>query len=200
MVMPPKAKIDLYDIIPVKNKWNYTTNYSYVVGNVNAIHDDNFVYDLPYAKGKSFPVYQGYNGSFSHKGLDYLDFTMPIKTPIHAIRDGVVIKVKKDSNTGCPNISCADDGNFLWIAHDDGTIAEYLHLRYRGTALKVGSKVKKGQKIAFSGNTGFSQGPHLHMGVFINQIDGTKKTLPIKFNIGNGKVAELKKGDNYMKQ
>ncbi|QHI37100.1 Murein DD-endopeptidase MepM [Kordia antarctica] len=201
IVMPPKANIELFDLFPVENKkWKCTTNYTYVVGNINAKHNDDYVYDLPYAKGSSFIVHQGYNGSFSHKGQYFLDFTMPVNTPIHAIRDGVVIKVKKDSKKGCPTISCVNDGNYVWIEHDDGTIAEYAHLRYRGTALKLGNRVKKGQKIAFSGNTGFSQAPHLHMGVFINQINGERTTIPIKFNVGNEKVVELKKGDTYVKQ
>ncbi|MBC8753553.1 M23 family metallopeptidase [Kordia sp. YSTF-M3] len=200
-VLAPKEQKLLVTVTrSTKKKSDFSTSFTYVVGNVNAKHNDKYVYDLPYAKGSSFSVNQGYNGSFSHKGQNFLDFTMPVNTPIHAIRDGIVIKVKKDSRKGCPTISCVDDGNYIWIEHDDGTIAEYVHLRYRGTALKLGNRVKKGQKIAFSGNTGFSQAPHLHMGVFINQVNGERITIPIKFNVDNSTAIELKKGDSYVKQ
>ena len=53
-------------------------------------YDTKFKYHLPYLKGRKFRIWQGYNGKFSHRGRNALDFDMPYGTTISAIRDGVV--------------------------------------------------------------------------------------------------------------
>ncbi|WP_430409321.1 M23 family metallopeptidase [Kordia sp.] len=200
VVLPPNSEIELYDMIPLKNKkWNCGTNYTYVTGNVKAKPNRSFVYDLPYDIGSAFKITQGYFGKFSHQKKYSLDFIMPEGTPIHAIRAGTVIKIKKDSNTGCPTKKCVNEANYIWITHKDGTIAEYAHLQFNGTHLKVGDTVKKGEKVGLSGNTGFSENPHLHLEVFVIKISGEKITIQTKFRVANNKSLILKKGDNYTK-
>ena len=201
VVIPPNSEIELFEVIPFKNKkWKYGTTSSYMLGNIKAKPNTSFRYSLPYAKGNSFSVNQGYYGTFSHQQKFALDFTMPEGTPLHAIRGGMVIKLKKDSNTGCPSKKCEKDVNFIWIEHEDGTIAEYAHLQLNGTHLKLGDVVEKGDEIGLSGNTGFSQAPHLHLEVFVQNFNGKRKTIPTKFEVDTNKVVELKKGDNYVKQ
>ncbi|WP_046918543.1 M23 family metallopeptidase, partial [Streptomyces stelliscabiei] len=51
-------------------------------------------------------------------------------------------------------------GNAVVIKHANGQFSQYAHLSKVG--VKVGQVVKTGQRIAFSGNTGNSSGPHLH--------------------------------------
>ena len=200
VVLPPNSEVELYDMIPLKNKkWKCGTTYIYTVGNFKAKPNRSFVYDLPYATGSAYRIIQGYFGNFSHQKKYSLDFIMPEGTPLYAIRGGTVIKVKKDSNTGCPTMKCADEANYVWIAHKDGTIADYGHLKLNGTHLKVGDVVKKGDKIGLSGNTGFSQNPHLHLEVFIAEISGDKRTISTKFRVGKNRALMLKKGDNYIK-
>ncbi|KAB8155427.1 peptidoglycan DD-metalloendopeptidase family protein [Kordia sp. TARA_039_SRF] len=197
VVIPPKGEVKLFDIVPTKKQWRYTTNYDYVIGDVKAIPNKTFTYDLPFAKGSTHRVSQGYHGSFSHQGKYALDFSMPEGTPIHAIRTGKVIKIKKDSDTGCPTKKCIEQANYVWIAHKDGTIAEYAHLQLNGTHLQLGEIVQKGDKVGLSGNTGFSQAPHLHLQVFVQGFDGKRKTIPTKYK-ANGKVVKsLKKGNEY---
>jgi len=82
-----------------------------------------------------------------HKGIDY----KAVKgTPVYAPADGLVVAVERRSGSG----------KFIKLSHNFGFDTSYSHLdKYM---VKVGEYVHKGQKIAESGNTGRSTGPHLH--------------------------------------
>ena len=82
--------------------------------------------------------------------------------------------------------------NRIVILHKDGTFASYVHLKYKGTLVKVGDQVKRGQKIGYSGNTGQSSGPHLH---FVVRKENDL-AIPVYFKGYKGKV--LKQGKKYM--
>ena len=59
--------------------------------------------------------------------------------------------------------------NYVRILHDDGTMGLYAHLRPEGVLVRVGQRVRQGQQIGLSGNTGFTSGPHLHFAVQVNR-------------------------------
>ena len=63
---------------------------------------DTYLYNLPFKKGTSHTVIQGYGGWFSHKEIAALDFYMPVGTPVHAARAGVVYAYKENSDKGGP--------------------------------------------------------------------------------------------------
>lgn len=88
-----------------------------------------------------------------HKGVDY---GVPIGTPIIAPSDGIVEHVAYQARGA---------GRYIKIKH--GHISTvYMHLSK--ALVKPGQRVKKGERIALSGNTGGSTGPHLHYEFHIN--------------------------------
>ncbi|MDR1498936.1 MAG: M23 family metallopeptidase, partial [Rickettsiales bacterium] len=56
-------------------------------------------------------------------------------------------------------------GNYILIQHNAEYATEYAHISSLEKSIKVGSKVRQGQVIAYVGTTGLSTGPHLHYGV-----------------------------------
>ncbi|MGB0925507.1 MAG: M23 family metallopeptidase, partial [Minisyncoccia bacterium] len=112
--------------------------------------------------------------SGSHSGAD---FRAAVGTPVYAVADGVVTGAG-DTDTACPNISF---GKWILIEHDIGLSTTSGHL----SKIKVnkGQKVKKGQLIGYSGNTGRSTGPHLHLTVYATHgSDGKKVVEVIKYD------------------
>jgi len=149
-------------------------------------YDKDFEYNLPFARTQSFQLYQGYNGKSTHQGKNALDFTMPVGTPIHSVRSGRVVSVVESNKLGCPDQSCAKFGNTIIIYHSDGTFSKYVHLKFNGSVVNLGDFVKKGELIGYSGNTGWTTGPHLHLEIFLGRIR-SPETLQTKFRIGSGK-------------
>ncbi|KOC87640.1 peptidase [Winslowiella iniecta] len=88
-----------------------------------------------------------------HKGVD---FAIPIGTPVLAVGDGEVVVAKRSGGAG----------NYVAIRHGRQYMTRYMHLKK--LLVKPGEKVKRGDRIALSGNTGRSTGPHLHYEIWIN--------------------------------
>jgi murein DD-endopeptidase MepM/ murein hydrolase activator NlpD len=139
--------------------------------------DTSYVYSLPFEKDRSFLIVQGYFGVFSHKERAALDFKMKRGTKICAARDGVVVRIKEDSDRGGMNKKYRADGNNIVIQHPDGSRAGYWHLQKDGALVSVGDTVKKGQVIALSGKTGYAAIPHLHFLVWNN--DAKRQWRPV---------------------
>jgi murein DD-endopeptidase MepM/ murein hydrolase activator NlpD len=97
-------------------------------------------------------------GSF-HAGID---LASKLGTPILAVGDGTVLKAGPASGFG----------NWVVIAHSNGDVSIYGHMKY--FFVHAGQKVKAGEKIAVVGDQGFSTGPHLHFEVHKGGLGGTK--------------------------
>ncbi|WP_373818060.1 murein DD-endopeptidase MepM [Glaesserella sp.] len=110
-----------------------------------------------------------------HKGVD---FAIPTGTPIIAPADGVVEHVAYQANGA---------GRYIKVRHGSQYTTVYMHLSR--SLVKVGQHVKKGERIALSGNTGRSTGAHLHYEFHINghpvnpmtvKLPGTGSSMPDK--------------------
>ncbi len=90
--------------------------------------------------------------STNHKGVDW---AIPTGTAVKASCGGTVVKAGWGSGYGY----------VIYINHEDGRQTRYGHLSK--ILVSNGDKVSQGQKIALSGNTGVSTGPHLHFEILI---------------------------------
>ena len=122
-----------------KNKYSFPVDFKFVTG--------VFTHESP-----------GHRGPFKHS----IDYTVPEGTPIKAASNGIVLAVRDDSKEGGRSKKFDLKTNFILLKHknNEGTI--YEHLKYKGAKVKIGDKVKRDQLIGYSGNTGWSYGPHLH--------------------------------------
>ena len=147
--------------------------------------DTSYVYALPFEKGRSYCLVQGYFGRFSHRERVALDFNMKRGTKVCAARDGVVVRVKEDSDQGGWGKKYRPYGNNLVIQHPDGSRAGYWHIQKDGALVNVGDTVKKGQVIALSGKTGYAFQPHLHFIVWVS-ANGNWQQIPTRFQTSKG--------------
>jgi len=107
--------------------------------------------------GENPQVYKKW-GFPGHNGIDY---GIPNGTPISAAAAGTIAMVSFE-NGGY--------GNFVKISHKDGAKTYYTYYAHLANAtVSAGQKVKAGDVIGNSNNTGASTGPHLHFGL---KIDG----------------------------
>lgn len=134
-------------------------------------------YILPFKHGTAHLVWRTtshFNPGNRGVGLYAIDFEMPIGTPLIAARAGKVVAVQDTFKDG--NDRDLEE-NFVMVQHVDGTVARYIHLKFGGALVVLGQDVTQGQRIALSGNTGQTGGPHLHFDV---QICGPN--LPPRYN------------------
>ncbi len=120
---------------------------------------------LPFEPGGEYPVWRTtshYTPGNGGVGLYAVDIGMPVGTPLVAARAGVVVAVR-DSFPDGNGIDLEE--NYVMIRHTDGTVARYLHLTFRGALVAPGDTVRRGHRVARSGNSGQTGGPHLHFDV-----------------------------------
>ena len=169
------------------------------IGSVDATHDDEFLYRLPYETGKSYYVLQGYGSRLSHTGPEEytVDFKMREGTPVHAARGGSVVKMEESHSRGCWRAGCGEYANYIVILHDDWTTGEYYHLQQNGALVTLGERVETGAMIGLSGDTGNSALPHLHFGVYRAAPWGKFHSVPVQFNSVDGIVRIPRRGGRY---
>lgn len=126
---------------PVGKTWNDAQNVTSLWGNRESLKTSN--------------------GQSTNPGHNGMDFAAPEGTRINAVKGGIITKVENDENNP------RRYGKYVEITHDDGTHTLYGH--QSKIIVYEGERVEAGEKIGEVGSTGYSTGPHLHLG-----YDGNK--------------------------
>ena len=119
-----------------------------------------------------------YFGTLKDRFHNGVDFRASMGTPVKAVLAGVI---EGAGNTDEMNAqfrrerkpACVSYGRWILIKHDNGLTSVYAHLS--GSLVKTGQNVKTGEIIGYSGGaygangSGYSFGPHLHLGLFASQ-------------------------------
>ncbi len=148
-----------------------------------------FIYQMPFSANAQWKISQGFHGQASHNDSlsEYaVDFDIPMGTPVHAARTGIVMEViDQYADTGGVRKSDMEHANVIRILHEDGSMAVYGHLMQDSAVVTPGLWLVGGTVIAQSGNSGFTRGPHLHFAIQLNS--GMQlNTIPFQMRSVNG--------------
>ena len=147
-------------LYPLKIDWRTATQEGL---RLTARHPSGTVFRIgPYLCGNS-P--DSHVGPFRH----CIDFHVPDGTPVRAAKEGKVIELIGHHERWGETEEFRDYLNFISIWHDNGEFTQYCHLQKASAAasgIELGGRVKRGQIIARTGKTGWTDCDHLHFGVF----------------------------------
>jgi murein DD-endopeptidase MepM/ murein hydrolase activator NlpD len=162
-------------------------------------------YVLPWRVGEEYLVWrttEHFTRGNGGVGLYAIDIEMRIGTSVVAARAGVVAATRDHFEDG--NGRDLEE-NYIFVRHDDGSIARYMHLTREGVMVAEGQAVAQGELLGLSGNTGESAGPHLHFDVQrcgpnlppdYNRLP-CGQTLPVTFRNTSPHECGLQPGRSY---
>lgn len=108
----------------------------------------------PYGAQRKYISEKGVQlSAWAHRGVDYAAAQGHI---VYAVNNGLIVVSEKFQV----------HGNTVIIDHGRGVLSVYNHLDSR--SVRKGERVRKGQILGYSGNTGLTSGPHLHYGLSVN--------------------------------
>lgn len=130
----------------------------------------------------------------SYSGHPGIDIVLDEGTSVFSMTDGTVTATETRFTTGGGDQSFFGRDNHITIKtkENPSIYITYRHMKSGGVLVKEGQAVKAGQKIALSGNTGFSTGAHLHVEVLKNNVYSISNAIdwytPLakKFNVQPG--------------
>lgn len=202
---PAQSRTKILDlsIIDPTSQSRFQTRYGTQIGTLNPDYDKKYTYALPYERGERHLLSQGFHGEQTHKGASAyaLDFEMPIGTPIHAMRDGIVVALEEKNTEHGFSPAFSKKANYIIIQHGDGSMAMYAHLKPNGVLVRLGQQVYKYQKIGLSGNTGYTSGPHLHVHISVlKSFKSGSSSVPFSFLSQEGAFSNATVGTAYTAQ
>lgn len=175
--LEPGSSIELFNVSAndKTKSWGIAPYFVPRAGSSDAKHNDKVLYLAPFPKGVPWRVSQGENNpDGTHKpgtenafSIDFVTDDSDKEKKVTAMRGGTVVKIKEDSNEGGPGVD-ESKSNEVWILHEDGSIAKYVHLKLGSATeagIKVGDQVRAAQVIGNYGLTGKTDGSHLHVQV-----------------------------------
>jgi murein DD-endopeptidase MepM/ murein hydrolase activator NlpD len=103
------------------------------------------------------------SGAYNGKGHNGIDLAASIGTPLHAALTGTIQATgNTDEYKGCYSY-----GKWILLRHPNGISTLYAHLSE--IAVSKGDSIRTGEVIGYTGNTGYTTGPHLHLTVFASE-------------------------------
>lgn len=182
--VPPHSTRVLLSLEPIdaRKPWGYKWSTAVLFGSSFPDPDPDYLYAFPFGGTQPRRLIQGVGGDLTHQGLHYyaFDFVMPIGTPVLAARDGTVLAVFDGFPAGGFRKKYENRANRVVVLHADGTLALYGHLS-SGVRVKEGARVEVGDLLGFSGNSGYSEGPHLHFEVDVQRPRMESQSIAIRF-------------------
>ncbi|UCG72606.1 MAG: M23 family metallopeptidase [Chromatiales bacterium] len=175
----------------------FELQHGFILGDPAAEHRPDVPYLPPIGPASEFLVTQAAPDRITHVTPDSqhaIDIAMPEGSGVFAAREGTVVAVAYANFLGGVDAAkFVSKANQVRILHDDGTFAVYAHLAWDSIRVRPGQRVARGERIAASGNTGFTTGPHLHFVVLRNE--GLKSvSIPVRFSNGRGGVVTPRTG------
>ncbi|KRB73912.1 hypothetical protein ASE01_18070 [Nocardioides sp. Root190] len=176
-------------------RWRNTVGHD-VGSHHRGVHNQRYAYDLDVVKwnGSTWSHTKPGTTDATDVNTDHYSFGLPI----YAMADGTIRKCRRDQADNTPGVLKPEpevEGNHLYIEHATGEVALYAHFKAgsistalcpsaAGSGLNI--PVKQGQLLGYSGNSGNSSRPHLHLhladkagfGDYANPAQG----LPLRFN------------------
>jgi hypothetical protein len=141
-------------------------------------------------KGSFFKTDGRTNEDYYSFGLDVL---VPADGEVVEIVDGLRDNKPKELN------SFNYTGNYIMIKHDESTYSVLGHLKQNSMTVRVGDKVKAGDKLALCGNSGYTTDPHLHFHVQDSDVFAKADNDYRRIDVAKGKkvyFSKLKVGKN----
>lgn len=172
VVVKPKEALPLTTIhsVVAGKQYQMSLSYKFSIGDPDAIPDPAATYRLPFQDGQPTVIGQVLGGKITthtdSSSRFAIDFDVPVGTPVLAARGGRVVDLEQGYTVGGndPKLKA----NHVLILHEDGSLGIYSHLSPNRTTVSFGQMVEAGTLIGYSGNTGYSTGPHLHFAVLVN--------------------------------
>jgi murein DD-endopeptidase MepM/ murein hydrolase activator NlpD len=124
------------------------------------------------------------SGAYNGSGHNGVDFGIPVGTPVMAALSGTIVETgNTDAYAGCYSY-----GKWVLIQHANGLSTLYGHLS--DIRVSNGQSVSTGDLIGYSGNTGYSTGPHLHFTVFASGAVSVRRLGDVKSktNCANARI------------
>lgn len=162
------------------------------------LHSDGQFYDKDgkslqrafqrYPTGSRYRISSSFNPNRKHPVTGRIsphngtDFATPTGTPVYSTGDGKVILTKNHPYAG----------KYIVIQHGSTYKTRYLHLSK--ILVRKGQTISRGQRIALSGNTGRSTGPHLHYEFIIRgkPVNAMKAKIPMASSVPKNEINDFK--------
>lgn len=138
------------DKVVSKGTKSYSYGDDYIYGSSTGNEDWSWPTITPYIITSKY----GWRWGSLHSGLDISGCGHG--SPIFAVQSGYVYEIETNKNK--------NSGLAVYIDHGNGYYTIYMHLSK--ILVSAGETVSRGQQVGLMGNTGFSTGTHLHLGVY----------------------------------